>query len=229
MGATYFEVRVRAESADSAFKQAQEQAFYDHGHSGYTGTIAEKDGYIMMAVNGTETVEQAMERAGVSGSAPLTDAQMAEVQRQMQLQLAQQLDDAAAGLGGMAADEQVLRLESDADLVKVVTVHKSKGLEYPLVLLPFAVWEWRQADTPAWSAQAGWLVLAAALVPGIGAYWAYGFCQKVLGASRVAASLYMGPLYGGLTAWLVLGESLGWRHVMGALLILPGIYLASRK
>ena len=37
-----------------------------------------------------------------------------------------------------SADEQVLRLESDADLVKVVTVHKSKGLEYPLVYLPFA-------------------------------------------------------------------------------------------
>jgi ATP-dependent exoDNAse (exonuclease V) beta subunit len=32
----------------------------------------------------------------------------------------------------------VLRLESDAELVKVVTVHKSKGLEYPLVYLPFA-------------------------------------------------------------------------------------------
>jgi exodeoxyribonuclease V beta subunit len=34
--------------------------------------------------------------------------------------------------------EQVLRLESDADLVKIVTVHKSKGLEYPVVYLPFA-------------------------------------------------------------------------------------------
>ncbi len=34
-------------------------------------------------------------------------------------------------------DEQVLRLESDDDLVKIVTVHKSKGLEYPLVCLPF--------------------------------------------------------------------------------------------
>ena len=34
-------------------------------------------------------------------------------------------------------EEQVLRLESDADLIKVVTIHKSKGLEYPLVLLPF--------------------------------------------------------------------------------------------
>src|SRR5690606_13578631 len=30
-----------------------------------------------------------------------------------------------------------IRLESDADLVQVVTVHKSKGLEYPLVFLPF--------------------------------------------------------------------------------------------
>ena len=39
---------------------------------------------------------------------------------------------------GEAGDERVLRLESDAELVKVVTVHKSKGLEYPLVFLPFA-------------------------------------------------------------------------------------------
>ncbi len=36
------------------------------------------------------------------------------------------------------SDEQIVRLESDADLVKVVTVHKSKGLEYPVVCLPFA-------------------------------------------------------------------------------------------
>jgi drug/metabolite transporter (DMT)-like permease len=98
-----------------------------------------------------------------------------------------------------------------------------------LVLLPFAAWEWQQADTPAWSTQATGLVLAAGLLPGLGAYWAYGFSQKVLGASRVAASLYLGPLYGGLTAWWVLGESLGWHHVMGTLLILPGIYLASRQ
>lgn len=40
---------------------------------------------------------------------------------------------------GEGGDERVLRLESDAELVKVITVHKSKGLEYPLVYLPFAV------------------------------------------------------------------------------------------
>ncbi|PKM29138.1 MAG: exodeoxyribonuclease V subunit beta [Gammaproteobacteria bacterium HGW-Gammaproteobacteria-11] len=39
--------------------------------------------------------------------------------------------------GEGAGEEQILRLESDAELVKVVTIHKSKGLEYPLVFLPF--------------------------------------------------------------------------------------------
>ncbi|MDG5499186.1 exodeoxyribonuclease V subunit beta [Marinobacter sp. BGYM27] len=36
------------------------------------------------------------------------------------------------------SETRQVRLESDADLVQVVTVHKSKGLEYPLVFLPFA-------------------------------------------------------------------------------------------
>ena len=36
------------------------------------------------------------------------------------------------------SDDQVVRLESDADLVKIVTIHASKGLEYPVVCLPFA-------------------------------------------------------------------------------------------
>ncbi|MBM3114601.1 exodeoxyribonuclease V subunit beta [Jeongeupia naejangsanensis] len=47
--------------------------------------------------------------------------------------LAEQRQDAGGG-----NDARKLRLESDAALVKVVTVHKSKGLEYPLVFLPFA-------------------------------------------------------------------------------------------
>ena len=98
-----------------------------------------------------------------------------------------------------------------------------------LVLAPFALWEWQQPDRPAWSPAATGLVVAAGLLPGLCAYWAYGFAQKVLGASRVAASLYLGPLYGGLMAWGVLDEPLGWHHLGGACLILPGIWLASRK
>lgn len=47
----------------------------------------------------------------------------------------QRLDTEGRAAGG---DAQQIRLESDADLVRVVTVHKSKGLEYPLVFLPFS-------------------------------------------------------------------------------------------
>jgi exodeoxyribonuclease V beta subunit len=69
------------------------------------------------------------------------------------LHLSEMLQSAAAGLDGEhalirwlaeqieqsggVADEQILRLESDEELVRVITIHKSKGLEYPLVFLPF--------------------------------------------------------------------------------------------
>ncbi len=44
---------------------------------------------------------------------------------------------------GNCGDEQQLRLESDENLVQIVTIHKSKGMEYPLVFLPF-VWSSRK-------------------------------------------------------------------------------------
>lgn len=39
-------------------------------------------------------------------------------------------------------EEHQLRLESDENLVRIVTVHKSKGLEYPVVFCPF-LWDGR--------------------------------------------------------------------------------------
>lgn len=74
------------------------------------------------------------------------------------LQIAELLADAEADSFGMAGllrwlrqamqaadngeggDAEQLRLESDAALVRITTVHKAKGLEYPIVLLPFAPW-----------------------------------------------------------------------------------------
>ncbi|MGY5611658.1 exodeoxyribonuclease V subunit beta [Vibrio brasiliensis] len=51
--------------------------------------------------------------------------------------LAQAISDAQNGLGG--SEEQIQRLESERNLVQIVTIHKSKGLEYDLVFLPFAM------------------------------------------------------------------------------------------
>lgn len=43
------------------------------------------------------------------------------------------------------AEEQTVRLESERNLVQIVTIHKSKGLEYDLVFLPF-VCSYRAVD-----------------------------------------------------------------------------------
>jgi len=45
----------------------------------------------------------------------------------------------------VAADEYQLRLERDENAVQLVTVHKSKGLQYEIVFAPFS---WREADQP---------------------------------------------------------------------------------
>jgi ATP-dependent exoDNAse (exonuclease V) beta subunit len=46
--------------------------------------------------------------------------------------LASQRAEAAGG------EEAQVRLESDRNLVQIVTIHKAKGLEYPIVFCPFA-------------------------------------------------------------------------------------------
>jgi drug/metabolite transporter (DMT)-like permease len=94
-----------------------------------------------------------------------------------------------------------------------------------MVLIPFALWEALQPTTPAWTWTATWLTLAVALAPGLGAYWIYGWAQKILGASRTAVALYLGPLYAAFLTWAFLGEAPGWHHLFGGLLILLGVFL----
>lgn len=48
MGACDFRVSVFGETAGKAFREAVQQAQYNRGHSGYTGTIAEKETFVMI-------------------------------------------------------------------------------------------------------------------------------------------------------------------------------------
>ena len=97
-----------------------------------------------------------------------------------------------------------------------------------VVLLPFTVWE----AIAWWPTEVSWrslaLIVAAALLPGAGAYGAYSIMQRELGAARVGVVMYLGPLYSAVLAWLVLGERIEGFHLIGGCLILPGIYLSTR-
>ena len=100
------------------------------------------------------------------------------------------------------------------------------------VLLPLALIEALSGlpmTQTVWGLKTALLISAAAILPGAGAYLAYATLQKELGAARASLTLYLGPLYAALVAVVVLGEPIALHHVVGAALILPGIYLASRR
>jgi drug/metabolite transporter (DMT)-like permease len=52
---------------------------------------------------------------------------------------------------------------------------------------------------------------------------------RELGAVRAGLVMYLAPIYAALSAWAVLGEAPRWYHALGAALIPPSIYLATRS
>jgi hypothetical protein len=77
MGATTFGCKATGKTAREAFSNAIEEAQYEYGHGGYTGTIAEKDSFKMYTVNAqfktqefwseVQTIEDKLDKWGHAG------------------------------------------------------------------------------------------------------------------------------------------------------------------
>ncbi len=97
-----------------------------------------------------------------------------------------------------------------------------------IVLLPLTIIEAATVGVPPIE----WRSLVAAaivgLLPGFGAYQAYSWLLREIGAARTGLILYLTPVYVAFFAWLFLGEPVRWYHGMGAVLVFAGIFLASR-
>ncbi|HJV53610.1 MAG TPA: DMT family transporter [Noviherbaspirillum sp.] len=95
-----------------------------------------------------------------------------------------------------------------------------------LALLPFAL----LAPGDFWPAQhAGWLpLLALALVAQIGGQTVIAYAFAHLPASLSSVSLLIQPLTAAVAAWLIFAEAIGPLQMLGAVLLLWGIYLAKK-
>src|SRR5574343_422261 len=55
-----YEVRHGCKTAKEAFDFAVEEAYYDYGHAGYTGTICEKQSFVLIKEAKCNTVKEAL-------------------------------------------------------------------------------------------------------------------------------------------------------------------------
>lgn len=113
-----------------------------------------------------------------------------------------------------------------AEVDQVVTI-ALVSLFGTLMLVPLAAIElshapWQSPSTQAWLGVIFLGVAASAL-----AYIAYGYALRELEANLVGAFINLDPLVGVLTAVLLLGETLHSGQILGGVIALAGMWLAS--
>lgn len=129
MGASIFIVYQPGADPDEAFRAAAAQARHDHGHGGYTGTIAEKNSYTVIT-HTPQTSEQAKataqqlmtanddrirDRAGPAGAIPVKDPTRSRLVSHSPLQQRgdhdteplRRITESARAAGLISADETV--------------------------------------------------------------------------------------------------------------------------
>lgn len=76
----------------------------------------------------------------------------------------------------------------------------------------------------------GWAVLAwAAVVPVYVAWALWSWTNARIGVGRASIFMYLVPIIGGATAWLLRGERISIQGALGATLVLAGLVLARRQ
>lgn len=97
------------------------------------------------------------------------------------------------------------------------------------VVLPFHIAESFSGAVLTLDAATLGAIAIVAIVPGLAAYQGYTYIQRVLGAGPASVLMYLGPIYSAVLAWLLLGEVIELYHYVGTALVLPGIFLATRR
>lgn len=94
-------------------------------------------------------------------------------------------------------------------------------------LAPFFFFGRGNAAPITWNLTIVLSIIYVALMASLSAFILWNKAVERLGASRAGMVYYSMPLFSGLLAYLILGESVGLIHLLSALLIVPGIVVAN--
>lgn len=99
-----------------------------------------------------------------------------------------------------------------------------------LIQTPAVIWEFSQFGLPTNVSNDAWLwVIFLAIGSTVLSYVWFADGIKIIGAGRSALYVYLVPIFGILSGWLLLDEKLGVSLVVSFALIVGGVYIAQSK
>ena len=99
-----------------------------------------------------------------------------------------------------------------------------------LIQTPAVIWEFSQFGLPTNVSNDAWLwVIFLAIGSTVLSYVWFADGIKIIGAGRSALYVYLVPIFGILSGWLLLDEKLGFSLVVSFALIVGGVYIAQSK
>jgi drug/metabolite transporter (DMT)-like permease len=96
-------------------------------------------------------------------------------------------------------------------------------------LIPLLLWELHARPLMALDTKNLLSLLYVAVFPSTIAYLCYNRGVLLIGANRAAPVLHIVPVLGSVMAFVFLGERPHFFHLIGFLLVLAGVFVASRK
>ena len=97
-----------------------------------------------------------------------------------------------------------------------------------LLLLPFSIWEFSTGFTPKFDALTIATLIYVVIFPSTLAYLFFNRGIALIGPNRAAPFFHLVPVFGSAMAILLLGEQPRLFHLIGYMLVLAGVVIASR-
>lgn len=95
--------------------------------------------------------------------------------------------------------------------------------------LPFFLWEIGTGELPSPGTTTIVSLLFVAIFPSVVAIMCWNFAIARLGASRAGFYLYLTPVFAAAFGIPLLGETVGWYHIIGGAVIVAGVTVSTRK
>ena len=114
----------------------------------------------------------------------------------------------------------------DLPLLTLVHVLCTLGL---IFILPQFLYELSQGQFIKFDINLGYTLIFLALFPSIGSYYCWAGAVSIIGANRAGIFLSLIPLFSTIMAILIFNEKFEFFHLIGAILIILGLFLSNKE